>query len=371
VTLVQENTAAFQAQPPASVLPVTAGNGRRIANLSFVCAVLIACIHVPNPDCISTFFTRWFPGGLVALGVPFFFVVSGYLFLNHLDRLHWWRDALAKRLRTVLVPFLLINLVWFAVYYGVHNIAVARFGSHQPDCMRLTWRNFFFSVNPLPNFRVMEPALGPTWYLKALLLLALCAPLYLWFIRRSRLCAAAFLAAVAAAWYAYAAWMFASPPVGEFPCYELEPRCLFYFAAGMSLRLWPLPRLSIPAALASATVGFVLLVLCALRIPPSPMHRSLLSSLAVPFLLAALWTATPSSPWPRWLVANTFPLYILHFMLFYLAPAVCKALHLPAAPATAFGQALCVLAVVPVSCLLAAAFKKAVPRTASLFFGGR
>ena len=339
--------------------------------MSFLCAVLVACIHVPNPDRISTFFTRWFPGELVAIGVPFFFLASGYLFLNHLGSPRWWRDAAAKRVRTVLVPFLLLNLFWFVVYYGVHNIAVARFGSHQPDCMRLTWHNFFFSVNPLPNFRVMEPALAPTWYLKALFLLVLCAPFYLWFIRRSRFCAVFFLSAVAAVWCAWIVWIHACPPASDFPCYELEPRCLFYFAAGMVLRLWRFPRLPMPVAIVSAVAGGALLALCALRIPASPVFRSLLGILAGPFLLAALWTAIPSAPWPRWLVSNTFPLYILHFMLFYLASAFCKALSLPAAPATAAGQALCVLAAVPASCLLASAFKKLFPKTAVLVFGGR
>ena len=173
--------------------PVSLATGRKISNMSFFCAVLIACIHVPNPDNLSLTFNRWISGGISSIGVPFFLIASGYFFLNHLERPRWWREAVRKRICTILIPF----------------------------------------------------------------------------------------------------------------------------------------------------------------------------------LLAALWIATPSAQWPRWLVSNTFPLYVIHFMLFYLVPAFCKAFSLPAAPTTSLGMVLCVIAVVPASCFLSSAFKKLFPKTAALVFGGR
>ena len=65
-----------------------------------------------NPPSWFTFFVNFFSEVLPQIGVPLFFIISGYLFF-HKDQFdcHVYKQKLLKRARTLLVPYLLWNLV--------------------------------------------------------------------------------------------------------------------------------------------------------------------------------------------------------------------------------------------------------------------
>ena len=63
----------------------------KLANMSFVCSILIVCIHT-TIECEDTgsflwVFKNYFTlGGIVSIAVPFFFIVSSYFLFSKLNK---------------------------------------------------------------------------------------------------------------------------------------------------------------------------------------------------------------------------------------------------------------------------------------------
>ena len=145
----------------------------RIANLGFVAACLVVGIHMAGgPVRIP-----WICG----CAVPIFFFISGFLLAGSCEQPGWYGNALRKRVKTLLVPYVIICGCWFPVLYGLHEIAI-KFAGANPDGLRLTWRT------PLDVFGILFHG-GPysvgMWYIRALLILVAFSPVLVFFIRRS------------------------------------------------------------------------------------------------------------------------------------------------------------------------------------------
>ena len=94
--------------------------------LRFFCIVAVVLIHahgqpLEGKDVISYQYGAYdtirilFSEGLCRVAVPIFFLISGYLFFYNLEE--WnkniWIDKLKKRIKTLLVPYILWNLIAF------------------------------------------------------------------------------------------------------------------------------------------------------------------------------------------------------------------------------------------------------------------
>lgn len=94
----------------------------KLANLGFVCAILVVFIHIIHPV-YEKFNPTWWvctflQGSISCIAVPFFFVASGYFFAGHLGEEGWWRKGLRKRIGTLLVPYFLWNALFFGSLWG-------------------------------------------------------------------------------------------------------------------------------------------------------------------------------------------------------------------------------------------------------------
>ena len=170
----------------ARPLPVSQNLGRKIANMSLLCAILVVCKHVYNPEDPPFWFVRWIAHGVARLGVPFFFVASGFFLVNHTDRPGWYGQALLKRARTLAVPYFALNLFWFFAN-GFIYWAGLRF-SHSlvhPE-HEITWANFLRGMNPFAFIHLGFPALAVLWYVQVLMLLVVISPLFVRALGRSR-----------------------------------------------------------------------------------------------------------------------------------------------------------------------------------------
>lgn len=133
----------------------------KFANMSFVCACLVVCIHCGG-----------FLGPIVNVAVPFFFLVSGYMLARHAGEKGWYRSALHTRLRTVVVPYIFWCVLPAFLMMPLSILA---------DCQ--AHRVFGTSV-PLISapFRVLGlgwewPVNTPLWYLRSLMILVLLSPM--------------------------------------------------------------------------------------------------------------------------------------------------------------------------------------------------
>ncbi len=189
---------------------------------SFILTVLVIWIHAVDPA-LSAGTSPYGPGsfsaavqgflgaGLGQIAVPGFFCMSGYLFFRGCgtDRLlgkEFYFEKWKKRIRTLVIPYLLWNLI----YYGIYLAA----GRAKPEPGVLLEAVFNYRFNPV------------FWYLKELILLTVLTPVFFLLLRDRRfsvwVLAAVFLAAV---YYA------------RLPFHFVNEDAAFYYMTGAALAL--------------------------------------------------------------------------------------------------------------------------------------
>ena len=110
---------------------------------------------------------------------PLFFFFSGFFFFRKLEEWNagFYRSQLKKRIRSLLLPYLLWNILMIAAIY-IKNYAVTSFLSMEPgeelSSLRATpWYILFWHT----------PANYPMWFLRDLLCMSVLAPLFYLFFR--------------------------------------------------------------------------------------------------------------------------------------------------------------------------------------------
>ncbi len=107
------------------------------------------------------------------IAVPCFFLISGYLFFYNVCDFNKqiYVSKLKKRVKTLLVPYLLWNIIAiiidFCNYYGNHNLT---------DSINHTINNlWYFFTNPLDY---------PLWYVRNLMILSVVSPLFFYLLKK-------------------------------------------------------------------------------------------------------------------------------------------------------------------------------------------
>lgn len=153
-------------------------HSRAITWLRFVLAAMIVYVHVPilsktgNP---LTFSSGVFYGikGIISdcicrLAVPCFFVISGYFFFTKLSK--WdtaiWLQKLKKRVWTLLIPFILWNLIALVQYWLRSRIVGEAFSFSTLYAERGIYINF------------------PLWFMRDLMIMVVAAPAIFFLIKK-------------------------------------------------------------------------------------------------------------------------------------------------------------------------------------------
>ena len=284
----------------------------KFANMSFVCACLVVLIHcyLPSPKGSAIWWftetigggARW-TGGLVRIAVPFFFLASGFFLAGETDRPNWWREAVMKRIRTLIIPF----FFWSAV------LAMLTFGFR---C---------FLRGEIPNISLLQNAFGlelyglplhwPLWFVKCLFLLVLSSFLIL------KLNSLVFLFVTLVSWGLHECHVVNVSSVW----YEIFGNCfalsgLFWFSVGMYLRHHKVRPINTSEQTVIITVAAILLMLhayCEFRaIGLRGISLGLFFRwLSIPFAMCAIWIFVPPKRWPQWMVGNSFAIFVIHYIL--------------------------------------------------------
>ncbi|MBS3198665.1 acyltransferase [Turicibacter bilis] len=106
---------------------------------------------------------------LLRFSVPVFFVISGLLFFYSLNKATFF-IKLKKRCKTLLIPYLLINSIWFVLIFLL---------------MQIPMLSIFFTGNSLSEFSIKQylywitirPFPGQLWYIRILIILYVFSPL--------------------------------------------------------------------------------------------------------------------------------------------------------------------------------------------------
>ena len=295
---------------------MSAETSSKIRNLGFVCAIIVVFAH-SSPGYRST------PVGSLAwwlysladvkeIAVPFFFMVSGYLLAGHVGELGWYRAAASKRLKTLLLPFVLWCLLWIA-YLFCSVVVSNAFGSLPLSTGLRPWMggSEYLGLNP-----VQHPLLGPLWYVRALLFFVAASPVLLLLLEKWKwfFLASAFLVGAFRPGYVQCVGNLSYTFV-----YFLGFGRLFYFLVGMSLRLgWlKIPSGAVMKALGCCSIGLVIacnaLAMTTL-LEKDVLIRFFLEISIFPLMFVA-WLAVSRRQWSRWLTSMSFPVYVLHWFV--------------------------------------------------------
>lgn len=159
--------------------------------LRFPMAVLVVLIHTgslggDSPYPVYSTLCILFPKAICQLAVPLFFMISGYLFFNGLEK--WDKDVyltkLKRRVRSLLIPYILWNIIAIVLYY-----------SYSAFRMRLHGETFISFPEQLQRWKGLRifwdcdhgmPLDYPLWYVRDLIVFVIASPLILAVIRKMK-----------------------------------------------------------------------------------------------------------------------------------------------------------------------------------------
>lgn len=159
---------------------------RTIDWLRFPMAALVVLLHtgalgVGSSQPIYRTLSILTSAGICRIAVPCFFLFSGFLFFTKLHEWDWsiWGEKLKKRIRTLLIPYLLWNLIAAVVIYTYRHWRISLEGGVPPSFLEhvSAWGGWWDSGVSFD---------GPLWFVRDLMILCLLAPLIYWLIKRMK-----------------------------------------------------------------------------------------------------------------------------------------------------------------------------------------
>ena len=165
-----------------------------------------ACLF--STDGFWAFVVSFFSHVVSHIAVPCFFIISGYLFYVHLCDWNWrvWLNKMKRRLWTLLIPYLLWNIMPFLYIFFLKLAAFVLEG--KPLTSMITYVDskgwhIFGDLYPSHADEVnwlgfsrgwISPYNPPMWYLQCLIIVCLITPLIWWFLKNTRVWGVVFLA---------------------------------------------------------------------------------------------------------------------------------------------------------------------------------
>lgn len=350
-----------------SIRPISRETSAKLANMGFVCALLVVAHHVRYFEEAFSYFGIWerfVSAGICTIAVPAFFSISGFLLAGHMDEQGWvWRES-RKRIHTLLIP----ALCWIAIY-AIYAIALVVLSNYVRDRPLL----FTYSLKPIAWLRRFglsiwcQPSPGQLWYVRALLLFVLCGTLF------KKLNSPTGLGLVFLA-YAIICPVSVEKDDWRYPFrffWSLEGT--FYFLVGIYLRTHDLSRcapINKWQKYSALSIGAMLMGTSVAAEYHGLQWGLWFHFIAIPFLIYGVYGIMPSKRWPDWLVSLSFPIFILHaFVLKALAYAenLCG-LFQKASMASWLGKFIIAAGL---SAITAFVLRKLAPRCSHVVFGGR
>ena len=135
---------------------------------------------------------------IAQVAVPSFFFISGYLFFANVSKLDWatYKNKLGKRVHSLLIPFILWNLICIPltlmVRYGESLSGTSAADAAQTYWDGIRWLHIFWNATSHDslfanlfgmNFLMAHPILGFFWYVRDLIVVTLFTPAIFWFFK--------------------------------------------------------------------------------------------------------------------------------------------------------------------------------------------
>ena len=137
----------------------------KISSFSLLCAAMVVGIHVAGfqeHGTVMWWWSRIGHYGVFLIAVPFFFAASGFFLAGHVGEIGWWWRECVKRIRSLLVPFVLWSgvavLMSLAMMFAANIMHGRGLVTNFPTSWK--WWALSFGVNPF-----IYPGVVPLWNL--------------------------------------------------------------------------------------------------------------------------------------------------------------------------------------------------------------
>lgn len=161
--------------------------------LRFLCIVAVVFIHVDGKpldgnDVISCRFGVYdtirilISEGLCRLAVPIFFIISGYLFFVGMEEwnMETWVNKLRKRVKTILVPYVLWNVIAICFTVLALYLGFITDGSGENWYQYIGGPRAFWSCDAYG-----QPVDYPLWFIRDLMVIVILTPIIFQFVKRT------------------------------------------------------------------------------------------------------------------------------------------------------------------------------------------
>ena len=192
---------------------------RQLATVMFLATVLVVMCHVDDVMPNKNALVRYLGGIFTDANVANFFFLSGFFLARHYGERNWYGDALAKRMRTLVVPYFAWCVVYLAFYLIVEFLHLGK--PHSPG---------FYNPRRIFGIGLGAPIDFALWYIKTLLYFVIASPPFFWLMKRFRWSApvliGAFIALKISPWGNLPCFGFVFHLVG-FACFLLGAKVAF------------------------------------------------------------------------------------------------------------------------------------------------
>lgn len=335
---------------------------QKIKNMSLLSALLVILIHIKwvgNDFGVVEFLYQIVRNGICNVAVPYFFVVSGFFIARRFDDTGWWRQAISKRIRTLLVPYMLWSIITVLAFYVIDVVIVNLLSGNSVTIPSLRdMATGFMQILGLDLTRM--PRVFPFWFIRALFLLVLISPLIKKLLERF---GGVFVIAL---FIGYIAVTFINDSSLRtlFEC-GFSIHAVFYFAVGIYIARYNISSPSRVANLCLCSLGACLFVLRIVLAYIEPKYAGLLGAVSLPLVLYLVWCCIPQTQLPVWLTSCAFPIYMMHLLFIHLYGPLVKRL-----PVGSWHILFCFIFTCMSCCVLATLIRK-IPKAAHVLYGNR
>lgn len=114
---------------------------------------------------------------LANCGVPIFFIVSGYLSQNTLEK-YGYKSMMLKKVRTLLIPYIIWNIFYMVIEYAGNLVLPGAFA----DLTKESVIGLLVTLFGIPFIK--PPMYDPLWFIRSLFLIFLISPIINYIVRK-------------------------------------------------------------------------------------------------------------------------------------------------------------------------------------------